>query len=194
MNIGTKRVNIRRVGTMTGLLLGIAALALVTAARDQARAAGEAGGAVAVLRTVAGESVGVVAFAPQGGQVLVQATVWRLPPGFHGFHIHAVGSCDPATSFASAGGHLNSDGHAHAGHAGDQPPLLVLEDGAGQLTFRTDRYALAELLDADGSAVIVHALPDNFANIPERYAPNGPDETTRATGDAGGRIACGVIE
>ena len=53
-------------------------------------------------------------------------------------------------------------------------------------------------LDADGSAVMVHALPDNFANIPpERYqqvngAP-GPDEMTMATGDAGKRVACGVI-
>ena len=51
-----------------------------------------------------------------------------------------------------------------------------------------------DLLDDDGTALMVHSDADNFANIPERYAPEGPDEDTRSTGDAGSRLACGVIE
>jgi len=49
-----------------------------------------------------------------------------------------------------------------------------------------------DLFDADGSAVIVHASPDNYANIPTRYVAT-PDSTTFGTGDAGGRVACGVV-
>jgi Cu-Zn family superoxide dismutase len=71
--------------------------------------------------------------------------------------------------------------------------LLVNADGTGTATFVTDRYAIVDLFDADGSAFIVHALADNYANIPTRYAPSGPDATTLGTGDAGGRLACGVI-
>ena len=57
----------------------------------------------------------------------------------------------------------------------------------------TDALTLADLLDDDGSAVMVHEDPDNYANIPERYAPEGPDQMTRNTGDSGGRIACGPV-
>lgn len=49
------------------------------------------------------------------------------------------------------------------------------------------------LFGADGTSLIVHEGRDNYANIPERYAPNGPDEETLKTGDAGARIACGII-
>ena len=95
---------------------------------------------------------------------------------------------------------------AHPDHAADQPVLLVNADGTGSGTFSTDRYAVADIV---GAAVIVHANPDNYANIPDRYvAPGpsaspvasaepvmvpGPDAATLATGDAGPRIACGVI-
>ena len=72
------------------------------------------------------------------------------------------------------------------------PVLLVNEDGTSRGTFQTDRFSLEDLKDADGSAVIVHAKPDNYANIPERYAPE-PDADTLATGDAGSRAACGVV-
>jgi len=71
---------------------------------------------------------------------------------------------------------------------------LVNADGTGEARFKTDRYDVANLFDADGSAIIIHASPDNFANIPARYAPTGPDATTLGTGDAGGRFACGVVE
>jgi Cu-Zn family superoxide dismutase len=59
------------------------------------------------------------------------------------------------------------------------------------LSFISDRYGLTDLFDADGNAFIVHANPDNYANV-LRYGT--PDATTLATGDAGGRIACGVIQ
>ena len=61
------------------------------------------------------------------------------------------------------------------------------------MTAKTDRFKVEDLFGADGSALIVHAGPENYANIPkDRYRPD-PDATTLATGDAGGRVACGVI-
>jgi Cu-Zn family superoxide dismutase len=113
-----------------------------------------------------------------------------MPPGFHGFHIHTTGRCEPP-DFTSAGGHLNPTGADHGDHAGDLPSLLVNEDGRGLLAAVTDRFSLAELRDDDGSAVMVHSGRDNFANIPARYG--GPDAETRSTGDAGSRLACGVV-
>jgi Cu-Zn family superoxide dismutase len=71
------------------------------------------------------------------------------------------------------------------------PVLLVNTDGTGEGRFVSDRYGLADIV---GRALIVHAGPDNYANIPTRYAAGGPDAATLATGDAGGRAACGVIE
>ena len=64
-------------------------------------------------------------------------------------------------------------------------------DGEAMLGTVTDRFNLADLHDADGSAVMVHSGPDNFANIPPRYG--GPDQETLATGDSGSRVACGVV-
>lgn len=125
------------------------------------------------------------------GNVVVQVNVHNLPPGFHGFHIHAVGECIPP--FTSAGGHFDLDAHTHRDHSGDMPVLLVNADGTANAKFHTDRFALADLFDADGSAFIIHASPDNYANIPDRYVA-APDATTLATGDSGARIACGVIE
>ena len=73
------------------------------------------------------------------------------------------------------------------------PPLLVTGGGKAEARFTTDRFSLADLRDADGSAVMVHALPDNGANIPtDRYDPD-PDAMTLATGDSGARIACGLV-
>lgn len=117
-----------------------------------------------------------------------------LPPGIHGFHIHAAGLCEATseTPFTSAGAHLNPNESLHGDHAGDMATLMVLESGAGYITTFTDRFSVADLLDSDGSAVIIHANADNYANIPERYGV--PDEETLSTGDAGGRIACGIIQ
>ena len=77
------------------------------------------------------------------------------------------------------------------------PSLLVTASGRAFSSFVTDRFVLADLRDTDGSAVMVHAGRDNFANIPERYSAAGvagPDAATLMTGDAGARAACGVID
>jgi Cu-Zn family superoxide dismutase len=148
--------------------------------------------AEARLVNAAGNQIGVVHLKEKGGVVQVDGRVRGLPAGFHGFHVHAIGSC-VGPAFTSAGGHLNPGGASHPSHAGDMPVLLVNADGTASASFESDRFGVADLFDADGAAVIVHANPDNYANIPtDRYDPD-PDATTLATGDAGGRLACGVI-
>ena len=146
----------------------------------------------ATLRNAAGEKVGRVRMRERGrsGVVLVVAHVHGLAPGFHGFHIHTTGRCD-APTFTTAGGHFNPAGATHNAHAGDLPSLLVSANGRAMLATATDRFSLADLRDADGSAVMVHSGPDNFANIPPRYGT--PDQETLNTGDSGMRVACGVV-
>lgn len=140
-----------------------------------------------------GSPVGRVTFVETGGRVTVEARLTNLPPGFHGFHVHAVGKCDQGSpAFTSAGGHMVVGDQAHPVHAGDQPVLLVLADRTAELRFTTDRYKVSDLLIPEGRAVIVHANTDNYANIPTRYVRE-PDATTKSTGDAGDRIACGVV-
>lgn len=146
------------------------------------------------LRNVNGVAVGKVALTASSAKapVEVRISVRRLQPGFHGFHVHAVGKCE-APSFMSAGGHLKAGGTAHGAHRGDMPSLLVKRNGTASLRFTTDGFRIGDLRDADGSAIMVHAGADNFANIPPRYAPSGPDQVTQDTGDSGGRVACGKI-
>jgi superoxide dismutase, Cu-Zn family len=148
--------------------------------------------AAVTLRTADGDAVGRVWMHERrrSGTVTVMARVRGLTPGFHGFHVHTAGRCEPP-GFTSAGGHLNPDGSEHGDHAGDLPSLLVNADGTGILATATDRFSLADLRDADGSAVMVHSGRDNFANIPPRYG--GPDAGTLDTGDSGTRVACGVV-
>ena len=159
--------------------------------------------AEAELRKANGEQVGTVDFAVNGSVITVTATVSNLPPGFKGFHLHSVGRCEPHSAdpndptktgdFLSAGGHLGAADAAHPGHRGDLTSLQVRGDGSAELVTTTDAFDMDAVLDADGSAVIVHTGPDNFANIPSRYASAGPDAKTQATGDAGDRAACGVV-
>jgi len=155
--------------------------------------------AQAVLRNGSGTPVGAVTLTDEGGSVLVRAVVHDLSPGFHGFHIHGSGAC-VAPAFTSAGGHYNPGAASHGAHAGDLPALLVMQDGTGQSRFLTDRFALADLTAGSGTAFIIHAGADNFGNVPvgaaaNQYTPNSADATTAtaATGNAGARIACGVI-
>jgi len=146
---------------------------------------------------------------PVGAAKLIQETptlvgvkvlVHDLVPGFHGIHVHSAGLC--VSPFTSALGHFNPGGATHGGHAGDLPSLLVDKDGNGELRFTTSAFTLDGLLaNQAGTALIIHAGPDNYANIPtSRYfhllgdiQVAGPDATTLATGDAGGRVACGVL-
>lgn len=145
------------------------------------------------LRDAAGQPVADVQLrkSPRSA-VTVLVTGRGLPPGFHGFHIHAIGACD-APGFTTAGGHLKNPGAAHSDHTGDLTSVYVKSDGTVSVRFETDRFGLDTLRDMDGSAMMIHAAPDNFANIPTRYEAAGPDQATRDTGDAGARIACGVI-
>lgn len=157
----------------------------------------------AQLATPDGTEVGTVTFSTEGSTMIVRASVTGLEPGFKGFHVHTIGKCEPNSAnptdpaqtgdFLSAGGHLKSEGENHAGHDGDLSSLQVTSGGTAELTTTTDALPLDALLDADGSAVMVHLGPDNFGNIPTRYAPT-PDAETLNTGDSGGRAACGVVE
>jgi superoxide dismutase, Cu-Zn family len=173
-------------------------------------------GATARMKDVDGDFVGVVRFeAKKGGKVEVQAKVNDVVPRgqFHGFHLHTTGKCDPnavdpetdeKVPFFTAGGHFNPTSEIHSEHAGDFPVLLVMNNGKAWEKFVTDRFKLSQLFDKDGSAVIIHEGRDNYANIPattdgeKRYHSHledvfGPDSLTKATGDAGGRFACGVV-
>ena len=156
------------------------------------------------LKLADGGSAGSASLTETEGGTEVRARVRGLEPGFHGFHVHEAGVCDPdareageRAPFSSAMGHLAGEGADHGAHAGDLPTLLVRKDGTAILTTVTDRLRLADVRDQDGSALMVHAMRDNQANIPERYKSEGeagPDAETLATGDAGDRAACGVIK
>ena len=160
----------------------------------------------ATLVNAAGATVGEVVFKGPGkyaDRVEVEILASAAPNlgSFHGLHIHTTGTCNPAPSgstnvpFGSAGGHWNPTGANHGAHKGDLPSALITADGETYAEFETDRFNVTELLDAagDGSAVVLHAGADNFANIPaEPYG--GPQGATLTTGDAGGRYACGVVQ
>jgi len=179
---------------LLSLAVGLAAAVGPWGGAGHVSAQSQVGRALAVVYTEAGDTVGVVAFTQEDKSVLVRADVANLPPGYHGFHVHTNGMCDPATHFTSAGGHLDlgMDHLADGGMAGEMTNLYVQADGTGMLSFRLDRFPLSALLGEAGRTVVVHAGPDNFRNIPSRYGVT-LDQTTLDTGDAGARIACGVI-
>jgi superoxide dismutase, Cu-Zn family len=149
-----------------------------------------------------------IEFANGYATVTVQTTApGELSPGFHGLHIHSAGKCEansiaptggaPA-DFNSAGGHFQVAGHSGHPASGDLTSLQVREDGSAMLVTTTDAFTAEDLLAGAKTAIVIHEKSDNFANIPpERYQQvNGappPDETTLSTGDAGKRVACGVI-
>lgn len=166
--------------TLTIAAALLCATALPTAAQDMMTAE--------VINTE-GEAIGTVTFEQTpSGFVLVVADLTGIPPGAHGFHVHETGVCNTEDGFDSAGGHYAGDkrhGFVEGGpHPGDFPNAHVQDDGVLMVEYANDRLSLRDgpnsLADADGSAVIIHSGPDDYESQP--------------AGDAGSRIACGVIE
>lgn len=204
MAVGPAR---RRNAIRIGAVLGAVALGSAGLGIAMGSGAEDAGSAPAVARATlvdtSGKPIGRVRFRAVGEHALrVRVVATGLAPGFHGFHIHETGTCD--APFTSAGGHYNPTAQAHGAHAGDMPPLLAGKDGRARAAFTTTSLTVDGLLDAsgDGSAVVIHGGSDNLANIPSRYHSHvpdaasttyGPDAETKAAGDAGARMACGVV-
>jgi Cu-Zn family superoxide dismutase len=146
-----------------------------------------AAAATATLQPTKGNTAaGTVSFDPQGDGVQVQARITGLKPNSeHGFHIHEKGDCS-APDGTSTGGHFNPHGAPHgpqdaAHHAGDMPALKADANGVAEARFVLKGVSVGSgAADIVGRGVIVHAKPDDYK--------------TQPTGDAGGRIACGVVK
>jgi Cu-Zn family superoxide dismutase len=145
--------------------------------------------AKATLKNAEGKEVGRAALTQTPAGVLIRLTVKGLPAGDRAFHIHSVGKCEPP--FTTAGGHFNPGGRKHGlmaadgHHAGDLPNLHV--PAGGELIVEVLNPAVTlekgkanSLFGPQGTALVIHAGKDDYKTDP--------------TGDAGGRIACGVVE
>ena len=139
------------------------------------------------LRTTAGAPAGVANVYAAGDVVTVSVALQGLEPGVHAVHLHTTGDCS-AADFTSAGGHLNPFGREHGRenpdgqHLGDLPNATVGSAGTGTVSASlpvTRAEAIATMFDADGTAVVVHAGADDYRTDP--------------AGDAGSRVACGVL-
>jgi Cu-Zn family superoxide dismutase len=136
------------------------------------------------MRGPEGEDRGELRVRDTQAGLLVFVSFEGLPPGPHGFHVHAVGRCE--APFESAGDHLAGKGSHHGflapggPHAGDMVNLHVGADGRAEQELLAPDLRLADLLDEDGAAFIVHERADDF--------------TTQPSGGAGARIACGAIQ
>ncbi|MFV0495236.1 superoxide dismutase[Cu-Zn] [Mycobacterium sp.] len=166
------------------------------------------GSLTTVLKGAGGTEVATAKFDFSKGYATVTlstVTAGVLAPGFHGVHVHKVGKCEPNSvaptgggqgDFMSAGGHFSLPGDTGPTTSGNLTSLQVRADGSGTLVTTTDAVTADDLTEGSGTAIIIHERSDNFGNIPFRYQTSGrpgPDETTTATGDAGKRVACGVI-
>ncbi len=180
-----------RLSLKTGLLsaalvAGATALALAQSKPASAPAAAGTTHAVCVLHATEGNTAhGIVRFTAQGGKVRVVADIEGLTPNSeHAMHIHEFGDCS-APDGTSTGGHYNPEGHEHGlpdkamRHAGDFGNLKADASGKAHLELIVDNLSIAGPKNpVVGYAMIVHAKPDDGG---------------QPTGNAGGRIACGVI-
>lgn len=135
-----------------------------------------------------GKSLGTLQLSGEESAVTISGALTGLLPGEHAFHIHETGQCEPP--FKSAGGHYNPDDKKHGEveggpHAGDMPNITVGDDGKVSIDHTNEKVSLDKdadhtLFDDDGSAIVIHAKADDYESQP--------------SGDAGDRIACGVIK
>jgi len=146
--------------------------------------------ATATIQDGKGQSVGQAKLTATTSGVEMSVTVENLSPGVHAIHIHDAGKCD-APGFTTAGGHFNPANKQHgmqnpAGqHAGDLPNLTVDANGKGTFKATIQDVTLAgdgatSLFHPGGTAVVIHAAADDMQTDP--------------AGNAGARIACGVIQ
>jgi Cu-Zn family superoxide dismutase len=197
---------------MNKSLLAIAASAVVVAGFVTTAAADAHDRSTkATLATADGVKIGTVNFKTDDGHTEVRVRLSGAPglDAFHGFHIHANNvaangdgciadpAAAPSTWFVSADGHYTPTGLTHSHHVGDLPVVYVNADGSVETRFRIDKLNPGDL---NGKVVILHVGADNFANIPlgtapTQYTANSADATaaTAKTGNAGDRVACGVI-
>ncbi len=147
--------------------------------------------------TIAGEGItGTAEFTEvakgTGKEVQVVVKVTGLKPGLHGMHLHAVGKCEPP--FTSAGGHFDPGPYGHTDpdtnhpfHMGDLPNIEAKAAGEATVAATTTRVTLSEgpltVFDQDGTALIIHANPDQGITGAEKSGVSG-----------GPRVACGVLE
>jgi Cu-Zn family superoxide dismutase len=164
---------------MRTLILIASAATLASCAAIEPR-----GGAPMPMINALGAPIGAVRAWQTAGGVSFHVEATGLPHGVHGLHVHAVGRCDPP-EFTSAGGHWNPAGKKHgmnnpAGpHAGDLPNVEVAANGVLSATVTLPGATMAGLLDADGSALVLHAAADDYRTDP--------------SGNSGARIACAII-
>lgn len=167
------------------VVLLVLALALILGAGT---AVAQGTGTTARIEDAEGNVVGTAGFTEVAGGLVVSVEGRGLAPGDHGIHLHETGACDPP-AFESAGGHINPAGTQHGlsnpqgPHAGDLPGMTVAADGTAAYEATTDRVTLyggdGALLDADGSAIVIHDAAD--------------DQATDPTGNSGDRVACGIV-
>jgi Cu-Zn family superoxide dismutase len=145
--------------------------------------------ATAELINEKGEKVGTATFTPEKEGVHVHVQLSMLPPGTHAMHLHTVGECH-GPDFKSAGAHFNPFGKQHGvknpqgPHAGDLPNFEVKSDGTATVDVTASLVTLGEgknsLFQTGGTCIVIHEKAD--------------DEVSDPAGNAGKRIACGVIK